>query len=100
MTRILQDMIAGLDEVHSYLAGDATGFKVNVPATSGNEETASQDQLCSQSDSEIAKAELLAAIHRAQVSITRGEGREITEQSMLEFVEDVKRRGRSRLVGE
>lgn len=43
------------------------------------------------------RAEILAAVDAAQASINRGEGIEITQQSMRELAEDVKRRGRARL---
>ena len=39
-------------------------------------------------------------IDAAQASIDRGEGIEITQQSMRELAEDVKRRGRARLAAE
>ena len=43
------------------------------------------------------RAEILAAVNAAEASIARGEGIEITEQSMRELAERVKRRGRVRL---
>ena len=46
------------------------------------------------------RAEILAAVDAAQASIDRGEGIEITQQSMRELAEDVKRRGRARLAAE
>ena len=46
------------------------------------------------------RAEILAAVDAAQASIDRGEGIEITQQSMQELAEDVKRRGRARLAAE
>ena len=40
--------------------------------------------------------EMLAAIDEAEASLARGEGIEITEGSMRELAEDVKRRGHAR----
>jgi hypothetical protein len=42
----------------------------------------------------------LAAVDEADVSLTRGEGRVITQESMRELAEDVKRHGRARLAAE
>jgi putative addiction module CopG family antidote len=46
---------------------------------------------------ERARAEILAAVDTAEASLDRGEGIEITEQSMRELAERVKRRGRTQL---
>lgn len=46
---------------------------------------------------ERTRSELLAAIDLAEASLARGEGRAITEQSMKDLANDVKRRGRARL---
>lgn len=40
--------------------------------------------------------ELLAAIDEAEASLARGEGIDLTKESMRELIEDVKRRGRER----
>lgn len=46
------------------------------------------------------RAEILAAVDTAEASLARGEGIVITEQSMRDLAEDVKRRGRARLAAE
>jgi len=46
------------------------------------------------------RLEILAALDAAEASIARGDGIEITEESMKELAEDVKRRGRASLVDE
>jgi putative addiction module CopG family antidote len=46
------------------------------------------------------RAELLAAVDSAKASIDRGEGNEITRESMRALAEDVKRRGREQLAAE
>jgi Arc/MetJ-type ribon-helix-helix transcriptional regulator len=49
---------------------------------------------------ERTRAEILAAVDEAEASLARGEGRIITQESMRELAEDVKRRGRARLIAE
>jgi Arc/MetJ-type ribon-helix-helix transcriptional regulator len=46
------------------------------------------------------RSEILASIDAAEASIARGEGIEITEESMRALAEDVKQRGRARLMAE
>jgi putative addiction module CopG family antidote len=46
------------------------------------------------------RLDLLASLEEADASLARGEGRIITEQSMRELAEDVKRRGKGRLAAE
>lgn len=46
------------------------------------------------------RAEILVAVDEAEASLARGEGRTITQQSMRELAQDVKRRGRARLAAE
>jgi Arc/MetJ-type ribon-helix-helix transcriptional regulator len=46
------------------------------------------------------RAEILAAVDSAKASIDRGEGSEITLESMRALAEDVKRRGRAQLAAE
>jgi putative addiction module CopG family antidote len=44
--------------------------------------------------------EILAAVDQAEASLARGEGRSITQESMRELAEEVKRRGRARLAAD
>ena len=46
------------------------------------------------------RAEFLITIDDARASLARGEGREITPESMRELAAEVKERGRARLVAE
>jgi len=46
---------------------------------------------------ERTRAEILAAVDKAEASLSRNEGRVITSDSVLALAEDVKRRGRARL---
>jgi Arc/MetJ-type ribon-helix-helix transcriptional regulator len=46
------------------------------------------------------RSEILAAVDIAKASIDRGEGTEITRESMRALAEDVKRRGRVQVAGE
>jgi Arc/MetJ-type ribon-helix-helix transcriptional regulator len=61
------------------------------------EEDAVKEALALWEERERTRAEILAAIDEAEVSITRGDGRVVTRESMSEVAEDVKRRGRTRL---
>ena len=63
-------------------------------------EDAVQEALGLWVERERRRAEILAAVDAAQASIDRGDGIEITQQSMRELAEDVKRRGRARLAAE
>jgi Arc/MetJ-type ribon-helix-helix transcriptional regulator len=49
---------------------------------------------------ERARAETLAAVDEAEVSLAHGEGRSITQESMRELAQEVKQRGRARLAAE
>jgi putative addiction module CopG family antidote len=60
-------------------------------------EDAVQEALGLWIERERRRAEILAAVDAAQASIDRGEGIEITQQSMRELAEDIKRQGRARL---
>ncbi|HJU19334.1 MAG TPA: hypothetical protein VJ770_23005 [Stellaceae bacterium] len=60
-------------------------------------EDAVQEALGLWVERERRRAEILAAVDAAQASINRGEGIEITQHSMRELAEDIKRRGRARL---
>jgi putative addiction module CopG family antidote len=46
------------------------------------------------------RLEILAAVDEAEASLARGEGRNITKESMRELAEEGKRRGRARLAAE
>ena len=64
------------------------------------EEDAVQEALSLWEERERARAEILAALDLSELSLARGEGRIITGQSMRDLAEDVKQRGRVRLVTE
>ena len=51
-------------------------------------------------DRERRRAEILAAVDIARASIRRGESIEITQESMRELAEDVKRHGRAQFADE
>jgi plasmid stabilization system protein ParE/Arc/MetJ-type ribon-helix-helix transcriptional regulator len=65
-----------------------------------NETDAVAEALVLWEERERARAEILTAVDAAEASLARGEGREITEQSMRELAEGVKRGGRARLESE
>jgi putative addiction module CopG family antidote len=64
------------------------------------EEDAVQEALSLWEDRERARAEILAAVDAAEASLTHGEGRAITQESMQQLAEQVKKRGRARLAAE
>jgi putative addiction module CopG family antidote len=61
------------------------------------EEDAVKEALSLWEERERTRAEILAAVDEAEASLARGEGRIITQESVRELAEDVKRRGRARL---
>ena len=61
------------------------------------EEDAVKEVLVLWEERERTRAEILAAVDEAEASLARGEGRVITQESMRELAEEVKRRGRARL---
>ena len=65
-----------------------------------SKEDAVREALRQWEERERKRAELLATIDEAKVSVARGEGRVLTEQSMSELAEEVKSRGRARLEAE
>jgi putative addiction module CopG family antidote len=63
-------------------------------------EDAVQEALSLWEERERARAEILAAVDMAEASLTRGEGRPITPQSMRELADEVQQRGRTRFESE
>jgi hypothetical protein len=63
-------------------------------------EEAAQEAFSLWEERERRRMEILAAVDVAEASLARGEGRIITEESMRQLAEDVKRRGRARLAAE
>lgn len=64
------------------------------------EEEAVEEALSLWEERERRRAEIIEAINEAEASLTRGEGRRITPDSVRELADDVKSRGRARLAGE
>ncbi len=64
------------------------------------EEEAVQEALGLWEERERARAEVLAAVDEAEASLARGEGRAVTDRSMRQLAEEVKRRGRARLAAD
>jgi Arc/MetJ-type ribon-helix-helix transcriptional regulator len=65
-----------------------------------NAKDAVQQALALWVERERRREEILAAIDQAEASLALGEGLVITQSSMRELAEDVKRRGRARLRAE
>jgi putative addiction module CopG family antidote len=84
-------------EVH--LTSDQKAF-VRQAIQSGRlrrEEDVVKEALSLWEERERTRAEILAAVDEAEASLARGEGRIVTQESMRELADDVKRRGRARL---
>ena len=64
------------------------------------EEDAVREALALWEERERRRAEILASVDEAEASVRRGEGRPVTQTSMRELAEDVKRRGRARLAAD
>ena len=64
------------------------------------EEDAVREALLLWEKRERTRAEILLAVDEAAAYLTRGEGREITPESMRKLAAAVKRRGRARLAAE
>jgi len=64
------------------------------------EEEAVQEALSLWENRERIRAEILAAVDVAEASVSRGEGRVITQESMRQLADEVKQRGRNRLTAE
>jgi Arc/MetJ-type ribon-helix-helix transcriptional regulator len=87
-------------EVH--LSPDQKAF-VRQAIESGRlhrEEDAIQEALSLWEERERTRAEILTAVDAAERSLGRGEGRTITQESMRQLADEVKKRGRERLAAE
>ncbi len=65
-----------------------------------SEQDAVQEALALWEERERQRAEFLLTLDDARASLARGEGRVITQQSMQQLAQDVKERGRARLLAE
>jgi putative addiction module CopG family antidote len=64
------------------------------------EEDAVKEALALWEERERKRAEILTAVDEAEASLARGEGRPITQESLQELADDVKRRGRARIAAD
>jgi Arc/MetJ-type ribon-helix-helix transcriptional regulator len=64
------------------------------------EEEAIEEALVLWERRERRRLEIIAMVDEAEASLARGEGREITEESMKALAEEIKERGRRRLAAE
>jgi len=65
-----------------------------------NAEAAIKEAMALWEERERRRAEMLAAVEKAEVSIAQGKGRVITQVSMQELAEEVHQRGLARLAAE
>lgn len=84
------------------LTADQKAFVRQAIATGRlhREEEAVAEALALWEERERARAEILAAVDQAEASVTRGQGRIITQQSVSDLASEVKQRGRERLAAE
>ena len=65
-----------------------------------SEEAAVHEALALWEERERQRAEFLLTLEEARASVARGEGREVTPESMQQLATEVKERGRARLLAE
>jgi Arc/MetJ-type ribon-helix-helix transcriptional regulator len=65
-----------------------------------SEEDAVQEALRLWEDRERRRIEFLASLERSRASLTRGEGLELTQESVRQLAAEVKERGRARLIAQ
>jgi Arc/MetJ-type ribon-helix-helix transcriptional regulator len=65
-----------------------------------SEQDAVQEALALWEERERQRTEFLLTLDDARVALARGEGRVITQQSMQQLAQEVKERGRARLLAE
>jgi Arc/MetJ-type ribon-helix-helix transcriptional regulator len=65
-----------------------------------SEEEAVAEALALWEERERSRVEFLTTLDRARASLSRGEGREITKESMRQLAAEVSERGRARLIAE
>jgi len=84
------------------LSPDQKAFAVRAIETGRlrSEEEVVQEALALWEERERRRAEFLLSLDEARDSLARGEGRVITEESMVQLACEVKDRGRSRLLAE
>jgi Arc/MetJ-type ribon-helix-helix transcriptional regulator len=84
------------------LTSDQRAFVLHAVATGRlrSEEEAVEEALTLWEERERRRMEFCASINEARASLARGEGREITPESMRELSAEVRARGRARLIAE
>jgi Arc/MetJ-type ribon-helix-helix transcriptional regulator len=85
-----------------YLTPDQKAFVRRAIETGRlhSEEDAVQEALALWEERERQRAEFLLTLDDARASLARGEGRVITQESMLQLASEIKERGRARLLAE
>ena len=91
-----------LSAMDVHLTSDQAAF-VRQAIESGrlqSEEDAVQEALALWEERERLRAEFLLNLQEANAAVAHGNGRVITQESMRELAEEVKQRGRARLLAE
>ena|SRR3989442_3727222 len=81
-------------------AHEAHDFSLICEKEFSREEETVAEALALWEERERRRLEILAMLDEADASLARGEGREITHQSMKAVAEEVKQRGRRRITAE
>jgi Arc/MetJ-type ribon-helix-helix transcriptional regulator len=96
------DFFRTLKAMEVQLTSDQKAFARRAVETGRlhSEEDAVREALALWEDRERQRAEFLLTLDDAKASLTRGEGRVITQDSMRQLADEVKERGRARLLAE
>ena len=91
-----------LEDMDVELSADQRAFFSMAVKTGrlSREEDAVEEALLLWEERERTRAEILALVDSAEASLSHGQGRVITQESMRELAGDVKRRGRALLAAE
>jgi Arc/MetJ-type ribon-helix-helix transcriptional regulator len=95
-------LFAGAETMEVKLTPDQKAFALRAVEAGRlrSEEDAVQEALALWEERERKRVEFRATLDDARASLARGEGREITPESMRELAAEVRTRGRARLIAE
>jgi Arc/MetJ-type ribon-helix-helix transcriptional regulator len=95
-------LFAGAETMEVELTPDQKAFALRAVEAGRlrSEEDAVQEALALWEERERRRVEFRATIDDARASLARGEGREITPESMRDLAAEVRTRGRARLIAE
>jgi Arc/MetJ-type ribon-helix-helix transcriptional regulator len=96
-----RNLRGGVESMEVQLSSDQRAFARHAVETGRlqSEEAAVEEALALWEERERRRAEFRATIEEARASLARGEGREITQESIRELSAEVRVRGRAHLLG-